>query len=99
MWAKFSPEDSLVSKRDPCIRGNRAILVTQEVEQMIATALKEFKTQEEIISYILNVRKERKFEENNNYIEIYLEVEPRPRFDYDPYKELILEINKRLQIG
>lgn len=93
VWGKLSPEDALINKRDIEIRANRAIIVEKNIETKIINSLREFKSQEEIISYILEVRKERKLEEEK-YIELYLEVDPRPRFNYEPYKKLISDINK-----
>ncbi len=92
VWGKFSPEDALINKRETEIRANRAILIEESIEQQILDSLKEFKSQEDIISYILEVREERKLEKKEKYIELYLDVQPRPRFDYRPYKKLISEI-------
>jgi LmbE family N-acetylglucosaminyl deacetylase len=94
VWGKLSPEDALINKRNIEIRANRAIVVEKGIEQKIIDSLKEFKSQEDIISYILDVRKERKLENEKKFIELYLEVDPRPRFDYGPYKKLILDIDK-----
>jgi hypothetical protein len=94
VWGEFSPENALIKKRNISIRGNRAIVVNKEVEDTIIKSIMEFKTQQEIISSILGVRKERKITNEENYVEIYLEMDPRPRVDYNPYKDLILKINK-----
>ena len=94
VWSKLSPEDALVNRRDTSIRANRAIVVNDAVEQNVQNSLMEFNSQQEIISYILGVRKERNLENSNRFIELYLDVDPRPRFDYNPYKELITEIDK-----
>lgn len=93
VWSKFSPSDSLIHRRKSDIRANRAIVAEETTEQKIIESLKHFKSQEQIISYILDVRKERKLAEMTKYIELYLQMDPRPRFDYDPYKRLILDID------
>lgn len=94
VWGKFSPEDALLSKRDISIRGNFAIAVNKNVELNIQTALKEFKSQTQIIKGILNIRKERRLF-NNLFLEVYLKIDPRPRFDMEPYKQLISEIDSK----
>ncbi len=93
VWSDLSPEDSLINNRDLKIRANRAIVVDKDLEEKVVESLKEFKTQQDIISHILDVRKGRKID-NNKFLEVYLKVEPRPQMDYDPYKRLILEIDK-----
>ncbi|MHA1273170.1 MAG: PIG-L deacetylase family protein [Promethearchaeota archaeon] len=93
VWAKFSPENALINQRSPDIRANKAIVVNKKIEEKIIEALKEFKTQEDIISYILEVRKDRKIDANNRFIETYLEIDPRPRFNYTPYIEEIKKID------
>ncbi|MHA1293799.1 MAG: PIG-L deacetylase family protein [Promethearchaeota archaeon] len=94
VWAKLSPQDALINNRDTSIRANKAIVVNYEIEEKIINSLKKFKTQKDIISYILDVRKERKIEKTNKFIELYLKVDPRPKFNYNPYKELIKQIDK-----
>ena len=92
VWGKLSPEDALINNRDEKIRANRAIVVRNDIEIKIIKSIKEFKSQHEIISQILEVRKERLIEESRKYIELYLTIDPRPRFDYEPYKKLISDI-------
>jgi len=94
VWAKLSPEDALINNRDIDIRANRAIVVNKDNEQNVIDSIKEFKTQEDLIMSILEVRKERKMEGSEKFIELYLEIDPRPRSDYEPYKKLINEIDK-----
>ncbi|TFG01623.1 MAG: PIG-L family deacetylase [Promethearchaeota archaeon] len=93
VWSKFSPENSILKKQDTRIRANKAISVNKEMEDIISEALREFKTQKEIISNIMNVRKERKMEDSERFIELYLSIDPRPQFNYNPYKKLISEID------
>ena len=94
VWSKFSPQDAITNNRDKDIRANRAIVVNNEIEQKIISAIMEFKSQQDIIYYLLEIRKERKFYNSEKHIELYLDVDPRPRFDYGPYKKLISEIDK-----
>lgn len=95
VWAKFSPEDALMNYRDVEIRANRALVVERDIEQKVTDSLMEFKTQQQIISDILEVRKKRRLDGNGNFIELYLDIDPRPRFDYEPYKKLISEIDNK----
>ncbi|MHA1147340.1 MAG: PIG-L deacetylase family protein [Promethearchaeota archaeon] len=94
VWGKFNPNNALINKRKTTIRANRAIIVEKEFETKIERSLKEFKSQEDIIDYILEVRKQRKLSNKNKFIELYLDIDPRPRFDYKPYIDLIGEIDK-----
>ncbi len=94
VWSDLTPEDSLLAKRDLKIRANKAIVVDKDSEKIVVEALKEFKSQQDIISYILDIRKGRKID-NNKFLEVYLKTDPRPQMDYDPYKRLISEINKK----
>ncbi|MHA1659614.1 MAG: PIG-L deacetylase family protein [Promethearchaeota archaeon] len=93
VWGKFSPESALKNRRNINIRANKAIVVNKKVEEKIINSLMEFKSQQKIISSILEVRKERKLNNNEKYIEVYLDTDPRPRFNYNPYKKLITRIN------
>ncbi|NVM04141.1 MAG: PIG-L family deacetylase, partial [Candidatus Helarchaeota archaeon] len=88
VWGKFSPQDALITGRKTTIRGNLAIAVLEEVERDIQSAIKEFKSQSQIINYILNARKERKME-NGKYLEVYQKINPRPRININPYKKLV----------
>ncbi|MFX0132500.1 MAG: PIG-L family deacetylase [Candidatus Hodarchaeota archaeon] len=94
VWGDFSPEDALIKGRKTIIRGNLAISVFEEVERDIQLSVKEFKSQSEIINYILNVRKERKMD-NGKYLEVYQKINPRPRININPYKKLVNEIDKK----
>lgn len=95
VWADLSPEDAVIHKRDLSIRANKAVVVDNKIEKKVINALMEFKTQQDIISYILAIRKDRKInDKDDRFIELYLEIDPRPRLNYDPYKKLISEIDK-----
>jgi len=93
VWGDFSPEDALLSGRDPVLRGNVAIKVKPKVENVVIEALKEFRSQEEIIDQLVKKRSERML--NEGYIEVYLKFNPRPSISYDGYKKRILEIDKK----
>ena len=93
VWGDFSPEDALVSGRNPNLRGNIAIKAERKVEERIIQALKEFKSQEKIINQLVKKRSERIV--NEGYIEVYLKFNPRPSIKYDEYKKKILEIDQK----
>lgn len=92
VWGDFSPEDALITGRSLSLRGNVAIKVRKEIEEEVIKALKEFKSQREIIKSILEKRKDRLL--NQCYIEIYQKFDPRPKINYQPYKEKISNIDK-----
>jgi len=96
VWSKFSPQNALINNRAINIRANKAIIVEKEIEQKIVDAINEFKSQEDILAYLLEVRKGREISNSEKFIELYLEIDPRPRFDYKPYKKLISEIDNDL---
>jgi len=91
VWGDFSPEDALMTARDPALRGNVAIKAEQKAEKAIIQALKEFKSQEKIIDQLVKKRSERIV--NGGYIEAYLKFNARPSISYDGYKKKILEID------
>ena len=93
VWGDFSPEDALMSGRDPALRGNVAIKAEREVEEKIIQALKEFRSQEKIIDQLVKKRSERIV--NGGYIEVYLKFNPRPSIEYKEYKKKILEIDRK----
>ncbi|MHA1301835.1 MAG: PIG-L family deacetylase, partial [Candidatus Helarchaeota archaeon] len=93
VWGKFSPEDAILNNRNFSIRGNLAITVNENIEKEIQSALKGFKSQSNIIENLLKIRRNRRMS-NNKYLEVYLKIDPRPRFDFKPYIQLITEIEK-----
>ena len=95
VWAKFSPENALIYNREGDIRANRAILVERQYENKIKASLEQFKSQAQIISNLIQRRESRKYESSNQYLEVYLEMDPRPRFDSRPYLNLINKINQK----
>jgi len=93
VWGDFSPEDALVSGRSAFLRGNVAITVAEHVEEKVRQAVRKFESQQEILTYILTQRENRKI--NDRYLEIYMLYDPRPRLNYEPYKEIIAAIDKQ----
>jgi len=91
VWTRFNPIAALQKgKSGDLLSGDRAIVVSHDVEREIQSALSMFKSQQDVIEYILDVRKERYFSEG--FIEVYQTIDPRPRFDYNQYKQAILKI-------
>ncbi len=90
VWGDFCPEDALVQGRDPAIRANRALVVQQEVEDSIAQALAEWRSQGAIIADLLLARRSRACE--LGLMELYIAMDPRPALDYRPYARLIRSI-------
>jgi hypothetical protein len=66
--------------------------VPTEVEQIIQDALQEWGSQQEIIAHLLAQRENRFVQEKEQYIEVYLDVDPRPRFNFEPYKRKVAGI-------
>lgn len=93
VWGDFSPEDALVSNRPVSLRGNVVITVSKHVEEKVRQAIRKFESQQEILKYILTQRENRKIDDR--YLEIYMLYDPRPRLDYEPYKEIVAAIDKQ----
>ncbi|MFW6271328.1 MAG: PIG-L family deacetylase, partial [Bacillota bacterium] len=89
VWADFSPEDALKNNRDTKLRANCALRVDESIEKSIIEAVKEYKSQAEIIQSLVKQRKSKKIEDT--YLELYQKIDPRPELDYNPYKEYIKE--------
>ncbi len=87
VWGDFSPEDSLISSRSTEVRGNRLVIADPSVEEEIRDALYCFHSQEEIIEDLVAQRQDRKYQ--RNFMEIYLDFDPRPRLEYQPYKDYL----------
>ena len=93
VWADFSPEDALVSgETDYSIRANRAILCSDDVEKRVSSAMGEYVSQAQIISGLMDSRKERRAGEY--YMELYIDLDPRPKLNFSPYAERISHILK-----
>jgi LmbE family N-acetylglucosaminyl deacetylase len=85
VWGAFSPLDEQVSR-------TKVIGVPAGVEQIIQDALQEWGSQQEIIADLLAQRENRFVQEKEQYIEVYLDIDPRPRFDFAPYKRKVAGI-------
>jgi len=91
VWADFSPGDAMASgEKNPVIRANRAITCPESVEEHIHNALKEYFSQEQIIKGLMEHRKMRQTKAGR--MELYIELDPRPKLDFSPYASLIEDI-------
>jgi LmbE family N-acetylglucosaminyl deacetylase len=91
VWGDFSPEDALVTGSTVDLRGNRAIAAPAAVETTIGLALRGFASQERIIEGLLAARAARRVDDRT--IEVYQVFDPRPKLDYAPYRQAILQID------
>lgn len=92
VWGDFSPWDSLMNARKTVLRGNRVIAAGDNIEEKIRNSIRQFKSQKDIIRDLIAYRDARRFQ--NNYIEIYLDLDPRPTLDYKPYKNYLKQIEE-----
>lgn len=86
VWGDFSPEDALI-RGSGNIRATHAIRAASDIEEVVESALREYKSQSAIIDDLIRQRDQRR--RNGDFIELYMEVDPRPALDYAPYWELI----------
>lgn len=93
VWSDFSPEDSIITGRDMNIRANRAILASAEQEDIVIQAIREFKSQGEIINGLIDSRQERRL--GSNFLELYMLYDARPRLNFYPYIKLIGDIEEK----
>lgn len=93
VWGDFSPEDRLIFNRKKGLRGNKLILADSSVEELVRNGLYSFKSQEEIIEDLVQHRKARRY--NGYYVEVYLDFDPRPGLDFQPYKDYLNELEGR----
>lgn len=91
VWSDFGPEDSLVAGVAPTIRANRALAAPAEAEEAIGEALREFRSQLQIIDGLLESRRSRRLADGR-YLEAYRWFDPRPRLDYQPYAAMVAAI-------
>ena len=87
VWGDLSPEDALIHGDDPRIRANRAIVAEYGLETKIGQALAEWESQGQIIRGLLEARRDRDC--GLGMMELYIDLDPRPKLDYAPYGELI----------
>lgn len=97
VWGAFDlVEATRRSARPGALPANLAILASDAMEQQVQDALQQFQSQQSIIQGILEERKEREVE--GGHIELYMRVDPRPKLDYAPYKEIVkslMELDKQ----
>ena len=97
VWGDFSPEDALTRTTGSSIRANRAILANPQAEETVAEALGKFESQQQVIADLLKIRQARRCE--GGVIELFLDFDPRPALDYEPYKEYIRLIERGKVVG
>lgn len=90
VWGDLDPLDALLCREDPRIRANRAIVASPSVEARMAEGLAAWESQGQIIQGLLAARRERAVGEG--LMELYVDIDPRPRLDYRPYVERIRSI-------
>lgn len=86
VWADFSPLDALYEKRP--VRANRILLVDDAWEKKVRQAVKQYRSQGQIIADLIASRENRRLE-NGMYMELYILFDPRPKLDYAPYKQYL----------
>ena len=93
VWADFSPEDAqLTGEKDLSVRANRAITCTGEIEENIRSAVGEYASQGKIIHNLMESRRER--QTTAGYMELYIDLDPRPKLNFSPYVKRIESIKK-----
>ncbi len=85
VWGTFSPLEEQTARR-------RVIGAKKDAEGVIRQALQEWKTQQQIIAGLFQQREGRWVVEKGQYIEVYLEIDPRPKLDFEPYKKEVAGI-------
>ena len=88
VWADLDPEDALIRGRSSALRANRMIVVNKAAEEMIDEGIRAFESQGLIIENLVNGRKDR-VTEKEKYIEVYIDFDPRPVINLNPYVEFI----------
>lgn len=91
VWADLDPEDALLAGRNPAVRANTVIAAAPEVEEMVFTGIRAYASQVAIISDLVQQRSARKLPDGR-FIEVYLRFNPRPALNFEPYKQLLSEI-------
>jgi LmbE family N-acetylglucosaminyl deacetylase len=92
VWSDFTPEDAVLNKADFSIRANKAIKYPKDTEDRIRQAIRQWASQGEIIKDLVARREERLC--NDGYIELYLDVDPRPKLKYEPYIQMIRDMDR-----
>lgn len=88
VWAEMDPEDALISGRNVGLRANTIAIASPEVEEWVGNGIRQYVSQEEIIADLIEQRRARMLRDGN-YIEVYQRFDPRPRLNFQPYKDLL----------
>ena len=93
VWADFPYDDAIIcGEKLPGIRANRAICCSEDVEKKVTTALEKYVSQMAIIRDLIASRKERLT--SMGYLELYIDLDPRPKLSYTNYVSFIESIVK-----
>ncbi|MBE7002554.1 MAG: PIG-L family deacetylase [Ruminococcaceae bacterium] len=84
VWADFDPEDAMVNGRPSCLRANRILAVSADVEEKIDDAIAAYVSQEQIIKNLVASRVERKTAKGT-FVEPYIAFDCRPKINLKPY--------------
>jgi LmbE family N-acetylglucosaminyl deacetylase len=90
VWGDLSPQDALVHGRPVSLRADRALLAPAWVEERVARALREFRSQAQVIRGLMAAREARRH--GRRWLEVYLTFEPRATLDYQPYHTALQRI-------
>lgn len=88
VWAEMDPEDALVSGRDVRLRGDTVAIAEASDESKVMDGIRRYPSQAAIISSLVEQRKARLLPDGR-FIEVYRRFDPRPKFNFSPYKELL----------
>lgn len=86
-WAEFDPEDAMVCGRDVDVRANVVVAAAPCIEDKTIESISAFPSQEAIIEDLCAQRAGRKLPDGR-FLECYIKYDPRPKFNYEPYKKL-----------
>lgn len=85
VWGDFSPLDESTSQ-------TFAIGVNQTIEEKVQHALNQWVSQQDIIKGLIHQRQERFVETHHQFLEIYLQFDPRPKLNLEKYKKIVSSI-------
>ncbi len=91
VWADLDPEDAMLNGRDSRLRANALAVAPPEVEEGVRLAIRKYETQQTIIADLVRQREERRLPDGR-YIEAYLKLDPRPRLNYQPYRDAVAKL-------
>ncbi|MGC8961781.1 MAG: hypothetical protein ACP5K1_04980, partial [Candidatus Bathyarchaeia archaeon] len=81
VWADFNPLEA----------GDLAVKASWRVEERVREALSEFESQRLVIKDLHGLRDERRL--GDGLIEVYRRFDPRPKMDFKPYRDRVVEID------